>query len=49
MRGPGMLRSLQRHRVRHQGKTLSGITTLSAEQRALFQDLQVAPPGIQAM
>lgn len=43
------LKSLQRHRVRVQDRTLSGLTTFTSEQKALFQDLQVAPPSIKAL
>ena len=43
------LKQVQRHRMRHQGKTLTGITTLSAEQKALFHHLDVPPPRNHAL
>jgi hypothetical protein len=43
------LRCLQRHRVRYQDQTLTGLTTLTPEQKALFNDLDIPPPTIAAL
>jgi hypothetical protein len=43
------LKRIQWHRVRIDGQRLSGLTTLTPEQRQLFEELEVATPAEAAL